>query len=139
MAIGGSSSDWRHGTNGAVTTLTDFSAKTISVEASWEAEQVESTTFGDSYREYEPSFKNGTIEVEYYFDTTIFGQLSAIYNGADTIDFQLSPKGTANGEVKIAGSMFITELGLPVEIGELIAIPVTFQSSGAVTFTTHSA
>jgi hypothetical protein len=137
MAIGGSSSDWQHGTNGAVSTLTDFSAKTISVEASFEAEQVESTTFGDSYREYEQSFKNGTIEAEYKYDTTIFGQLSAIYNGGDTVDFQLSPTGTASGAVKITGEMFITELGMPVEIGELLQMSVSFQVTGAVVFSTH--
>jgi hypothetical protein len=124
MAIGGSSS------------LTDFSAKTISVEASWEAEQVESTTFGDTYREYEQSFKNGTIEVEYKFDATIFAQLAAIYNGGDTVIFELGPTGTTATYVQIEGSMFITELGMPVEIGELLAIPVTFQVTGAVTFGT---
>lgn len=134
MAIGGSSSDWRHGTNGAVSSLTDFSAKTISVEASWEAEQVESTTFGDTYREYEQSFKNGTIEVEYKYDTTIFGQMSAIYNGGDTVSFALSPTGTVNGEVEITGSMFMTELGMPVEIGELLSMSVTWQVTGAVVF-----
>ena len=136
MAIGGSSSSWQHGTNGATGVLTDFSAKTISVEASWEAEQVESTTFGDTYREYEQSFKNGSIEVEYKYDATIFGQLSAIYNGGDTVIFELGPTGTTAGMVEIDGSMFITELGMPVEIGELLVIPVTWQVSGAVTFGT---
>lgn len=138
MAIGGSSSDWRTGTNGAVAVLTDFSAKTISVESSFEAEQVESTTFGDTYREYEQSFKNGTIEVEYKYDATIFGQMAAIYNGGDTVSFQLSPTGTASGAVKITGSAFITELGMPVEIGELLQMSVSYQVSGAVTFSTHS-
>jgi hypothetical protein len=138
MAIGGSSSSWKHGTNGAISTNTDFSAKTISVEASFEAEQVESTTFGDTYREYEQSFKNATIEAEYKYDSTVFGQLAAIYNGGDTVTFELGPTGTATGAVKITGSMFITELGQPVEIGELLQISVSFQVSGAVTFTTFA-
>lgn len=138
MAIGGSSSDFRHGTNGALTTLTDFTAKTMSVEPSFEAENVESTTFGDSYREYEQSFKNGTIEVEYKYDTTVFGQLAAIFNGSDVVSFQISPTGTDSGAVKITGSMFVTEFNVPVEIGELIPISVTWQVTGAVTFATHA-
>ena len=139
MAVGGVSSNWEHGTQSAPTSLTDFSAKTISVEASFEAEQVESTTFGDGYREYEQSFKNATIEVEYKYDATIYGQLFDIYNNGTTVDFQYGPNGEGSGEAEITGSMFITEIGLPAEIGELLTLPVTWQVTGAVTFDTFSA
>jgi len=137
MALGGSSSDWRHGTNGAVSSNTDFSAKTRGVTASFDAEQVEATVFGDTYRDYEQSYKNATIEATYKHDTTIFGQLTAIYNAGDTVTFQLGPTGTTSGYAKITGSMFITKLGIPVEVGNLLEIPVSWQVSGAVTFTTY--
>lgn len=138
MAVGGALSDWRHGTNGAVSSNTDFTAKTMSVNPSFEAEQVESTTFGDTYREYEQSFKNATIEAQYKYDTTIFGQLAAIYNGGDTVTFQWSPDGTTTGKPKITGSMFMTSLGAPAGVGELLTMDVSWQVTGAVTFTTHS-
>jgi hypothetical protein len=138
MALGGKNTDWRHGTNGAVAVLTDFTAKTISVSPSWEAEQVESTTFGDTYREFEQSFKSGTIEVEYKSDDTIFGQLAAIYNNGDSVSFQYSPDGTASGKPKVTGSMIMTSFSPPASIGEILTISVSWQISGATTFTTHS-
>jgi len=138
MPIGGSLSDWRHGTNGATTTLTNFTAKTRNVSTNFEAETVESTTFGDTSRDYEQSFKNATAEVTYKYDATLYGQLSAIYSAGDTVDFQLSPDGTTTGKPKITGAMFITSLGIPVSVGELLEMAVSFQISGAVTFATHS-
>lgn len=137
MAVGGALSAWKHGTNGAVSTNTDFSAKTRSVNPSFDAEQVESTTFGDAYRDYEQSFKNASIEVAYKFDATIFAQIAAIYNAGDTVTFEYSPSGTSSGNVKITGSMFITKMSPPAEIGNLIEISVSWQVTGAVTFTTH--
>ena len=137
MAVGGATSAWKHGTNGAVSSNTDFTAKTRSVNASFDAEQVESTVFGDTYRDYEQSFKNATIESTYKYDATIFGQMAAIYNGGDTVTFELSPAGTSSGNVKITGSMFMTKLGQPVEVGNLLEMPCSWQVTGAVTFGTH--
>lgn len=137
MAVGGQNSAWKHGTNGAVSTNTDFSAKTRSVNASFDAEQVESTTFGDSYRDYEQSFKNATIETAYKYDATIFGQLAAIFNAGDVVTFEHSPDGTTSGKPRATGSMFMTKFGLPVEVGNLLEIPVSWQVSGPVTFGTH--
>ena len=135
MALGGKNSVWKHKLTGNVT-MTNFTTKTMSATLSASAEQVESTTFGDSYRNYEQSFKNGTIEVNYKYDTTIFGQIAAIYNAGDTVDFELYPDGEDGGKPKITGSAFITTFGTPVEIGNLLQLNVTFQIDGAITFTT---
>jgi hypothetical protein len=137
-SVGGILSDWRHGTNGATGVLTDFSAKTMSVELDREAENEDATAFQSTYRSAVQSFKNGTIECEYLYDTTIHGQLAAIFNGGDTVIFALSPTGTANGEVEITGSMFMTNLGTPVEVGEVQVIPVSWQTTGAITDGVHS-
>jgi len=138
MALGGKNSNWQHGTNGAVTSLTDFTTKTMSVTLNAEAETVESTVFGDAYRDYEQSFKNATIDVQYKYDSTLFGQLSAIYNAGDVVNFQLSPDGTGSTNPKITGTAFVTSFGTPVEVGSLLVLDVSFQVSGAVTFGTHS-
>lgn len=137
MSVGGGNSAWKHGTNGATSTNTNFSTKTLEVTPDFAAEQVEGTVFGDTYRDYEQAFKNATIDAKYKYDATIFGQLAAIYNAGDTVTFELSPDGTSSGNVKITGSMFITKLGAPVKVGELLALDVSWQVSGAVTFTTH--
>jgi len=138
MALGGKNSNWQHGTNGAVTSLTDFTTKTMSVTLNAEAETVESTTFGDTYRDFEQSFKNSTIDAQYKYDATLYGQLSAMYNAGDTVNFQLSPDGTGSTNPKITGAAFITSFGTPVEIGNLLVIDVSFQVSGALTFGTHT-
>ena len=139
MAIGGVLSDWQHGTNGAASTLTDFSAKTISVEMEREAEQEEATVFQSTYRAYEASFKNCNISATYKYDTTVYGQLAAIFNNGTQVDFQASPTGTANGEVKITGDMIMTGFNLSVGIGELLEIEVDWLATGTVTDSTHSA
>lgn len=135
MALGGKNSAWKHKLTGNVT-LTDFTTSTMGVTLNASAEQVESTVFGDAYRDYEQSFKNGTIDVTYKYGTTVYGQLAAIYNAGDTVDFELYPDGTDAGKPKITGGAFITSFGTPVEIGNLLQMSVTFQISGAITFTT---
>jgi hypothetical protein len=138
MAIGGAATTWKHGTNGAVSTNTDFTAKTMSVNPSFDAEEVDATVFGDSYRDFEQSFKNGGIEVTYKYDTTIWGQLAAIYNNGDVVTFELGPTGSTATNAKITGSMVMTKLGMPVNVGDLEKIEVSWRVSGAVTFTTFS-
>ena len=138
MALGGKNSNWQHGTNGAPTSLTDFTTKTMSVTLNAEAETVESTVFGDAYRDYEQSFKNATIDVQYKYDATIYGQLADLYNNGTIVDFQLSPDGTGSTNPKIEGDAFITSFGTPVEVGNLLVLDVSFQVSGALTFGAHS-
>lgn len=138
MPIGGKLSDWRHGTFGALTTLTNFTTKTRTASPTFDAEQVDATVWGDGFRSYEQSFKNGEIESVYKYDATLYGQLAAIYNDGSTVSFQFSPDGTTTGKPKITGSMFIKSFGSPVEVGELIELEVTWQVTGAVTFTTHA-
>jgi hypothetical protein len=138
MALGGKNSAWKHKLTGNLT-LTDFTTKTMSVTLNASAETVESTTFGDTYRNYEQSFKNSTIDSEYKYDATLYGQLAAIYNNGDTVDFELYPDGdTGSGKPKITGACFITEFGTPVEIGDLLTLEVTWQVDGALTFGTVS-
>lgn len=138
MALGGKNSNWQHGTNAAPTVLTDFTTKTMSVTLNAEAETVESTVFGDAYRDYEQSFKNATIDVQYKYDSTIYGQLADLYNNGTIVDFQLSPDGTGSLMPKITGKAFVTSFGTPVEVGNLLVLDISLQVSGALTFGSHS-
>lgn len=137
MALGGKNSNWQHGSNAAATTLVDYSTKTMSVTLNAEAETVESTVFGNAYRDYEQSFKNATIDVQYKYDAAMYTVIADLYTNGTAIDFQLSPDGTGSGKPKITGSCFVTTFGSPVEIGNLLVLDVSFQVSDAVTFTTH--
>lgn len=134
MALAGPSTTWKHGTNGAVSVNTDFTSKTRSVSMSNSREEVDATTFGDSYRDYEASFSNSTITVQYKSDTTLYSQLGAIYNGLDTVTFELGPTSIVATNPKITGSMVMTSLGLPYNVGDLQVFDVTWRVTGAVTF-----
>jgi hypothetical protein len=136
MAIGGKDTTWKHGTNGAVAVNTNFTTKTMSIKPTFDAEEVDATVFGDGYRSYEQSFKNAEIQVVYKYDTTIFGQIAAIYNGSDVVTFELGPTGTTAGNVKITGSMVLKKFDPQIDVAELEKLSTTWRVSGAVTFTT---
>ncbi len=136
MSIAGKDTTFKHGTNGAVGALTDFTTKTRSLNTSFEAEEVDATVFGDGYRQFEQSFKNATITAQYKHDTTVFGQLTAIYNGADTVIWEIGPIGTTATNPQIEGSMVMTSLSLPYPVGDLMVIDVTWRVTGAVVFGT---
>ena len=140
MPIAGqvSGTNFQHGTHGATSTLTDVTTKMRGVNMSLDGEEVDATVFGDGFRSYEQSFKNGTIEATYKYDTTVWGQLTAIYNGSDSVDFQFGPTGIATGAAKITGAMIITKIGAPAQVGNLLEIPVSFRITGAVTFDTFA-
>lgn len=138
MPVGGKNSDWRHGTNGAPSVLTNFTTKTRSASLDAEAETVDSTVFGDGFRAFEQSFKNATIDSTYKYDAALYSQLGAIFTAGDTVEFQLSPDGTTNGKPKITGEMFITSLGMPVEVGDLLEMEVEWQVTGPVAFDVHA-
>ena len=136
MAVGGKDTTWKHGTNGAISTNTNFTTSTMSISTSFNAEEADATTFGDAYRDYEQTFKNATINVTYYYSATVFNQLAAIYNNGDSVTFELGPTGTTAGNQKTTGSMVITSLGSNIAVGDVEKFEVTFRVNGAVVFTT---
>ena len=138
MAIAGRDTTWKHGTNGAVAVNTNFTTSTMSLNPSFSADEADATVFGDSYREYEQTFKNATISARYYYSTTVWNQIAAIYNGSDSVTFEIGPTGTTAGNAKITGSMVCTSISLPLNVGDIEAFDVTFRVNGAVTFTTFA-
>ena len=134
--IGGQNTTWKHGTNGAVSSNTNFTTSTMSLSANFGADEADATVFGDAYREYEQTFKNATISATYYYSVTVWNQLAAIYNGSDSVTFEIGPNGTTSGYAKITGSFVITSLGMPLQVGDVIKFDVTCRVNGAVTFTT---
>lgn len=135
--VGGKLTNWEHGTNGATTTLTDFTAKTESVDASFDNAMLEANTFGTSSKKYLPGLKDGSISATYHYDTTIFGQLNAIYANQDAVSFEYSPDGTTSGKPKATGSMYMSSFSAPAEVDSVLTISVEWQVTDTVTFGTH--
>lgn len=138
MSIAGRLTTWGHGTDGAVSVNTDFTAKTMSLSPSFNAEEADATVFGNGYRSFESTFKNATIDAVYHYDATIFGQLAAIYNNNDQVTWEIGPDGNTTGKVKITGSMVMTKFDIPLTVGDVEKINCTFRVTGAVTFATFS-
>ena len=137
--IDGYTSDWRHGTAGAATTLTDFSAKTQNVTIEQEMEEKEYNVFQTSGTQYLPGNESGTIEVEYIYDATLNAQLSAIKASRLPVNFQLSPLGTGSSAPRDRGEMIMTNLSKPVESGEILVITATYRITGEVDDTPNDA
>jgi len=135
MAIGGKLTTWKHGTHGAISSNTDFTTVTMSLSPSFNAEEADATVFGDGFRSYEATFKNATIEAEYHYDTSTFSSLAAIYDGEDTVTFEIGPTGTVATNVKITGTMVMTKFDIPLTVGTVEKINTSWRVTGAVTFT----
>jgi hypothetical protein len=138
MSIGGALTVWKHASNGAPSTNVDYSSSTRSVSPSFDLETVDSTTFGDSYKDFESSFKNATIEAVYKYSTAMWTVITDLYNGGATITFEYGPDGTTTGKPKVTGSMFITKFSPPTTVGALIEMTASFQVTGAVVWSTYS-
>jgi hypothetical protein len=138
MSVGGFNTVWKHGTHGAISSNTDFTAKTMSLGPDFDSEEADATVFGTGDRSYEPTFESGVIPATYHYDATVLGQLAAIRSGRDTVTFEIGPDGTTAGYAKITGSMIMTKLSLTgLEPGQVIKISVSWRVSGSPTFTTY--
>ncbi len=136
MPIAGSATTWKHATNGSPAALTDYTTKTRSVTLNNDGEEVDATTFGDSFREYEQSFKNAEIVVQYKYDATIWQVIADLYTNGTSIIWELGPVGITVGNPQIEGSMICRTFSQPFAVGELQVLDVTFRVTGAVTFGT---
>lgn len=134
MAIAGSATTWKHATHGSPAALTDYTTKTRSVTLTNDGEEVDATVFGDSFREYEQSFKSAEITVQYKYDATIWQVIADLYTNGTSVIWELGPVGTTGGNPQIEGSMVCRTFTQPFPVGELQVLDVTFRVTGAVTF-----
>jgi hypothetical protein len=74
----------------------------------------------------------------YKYATATFSSLAAIYDGEDEVTFEIGPTGTSATNVKITGSMVMTKFDIPMNVGDVEKISVSWRVTGAVTFTTFS-
>ena len=137
MAIGGQNSLWKHATHGTPTVLVDYSASTRNVTLSLDGEEVDATTFGNLFRDYERSFISGTFEAEYKYATAMWVVLGDIFTNGTSVDFEYSPNGSTSTYPKVTGAMVCTNFTAPVAVGDLLVFTATFRINGTATFGTH--
>lgn len=109
----------------------------MSVVPTFDGEEVDATVFGDSFREFEQTFKSHSYAVRYKYDATIWQILADLWSNGTEVTFELGPVGTTSTNPKITGSMILTSFSEPFTVGELQVMEVTFRGTGAPTFGTY--
>ena len=101
-----------------------------------EAETLDSTTMGDTWREATPGVKSGTLVVEFlddFADSSLDDDLWQLFNTVTT--FEVRPVNTTVGvnNPKYTGSVHVSQLPFGGAHGQLAGKSVTWPTSGAVT------
>jgi hypothetical protein len=117
--------------------LTDISAYCDSVDFPQTVETAETTTFGDSSKDYIVGLKDSTISIGGKWDATLDGVLAPILGQAASVSFQYGPAGTTLTNVKYTGECFCTSYQVAGAVGDVVTFSAEFQVTGNVTRGTY--
>ena len=114
----------------------DFSDYIASIEFSDEAEEIETTAFGQTGRTRVGGLRDQSVSLDFHqnFDPSeVDATIGALVGGTAAIEFL--PKGSAVGTAnpKFTGSVLVTEWGFGGGVGELATISVTWPVDGVLT------
>ena len=113
----------------------DFSDYIASIEFSDEAEEIETTAFGQTGRTRVGGLRDQSVSLDFHqnFDPSeVDATIGALVGGTAAIEFL--PKGSAVGTAnpKYTGSVLVTEWGFGGGVGELATISVTWPVDGVL-------
>lgn len=114
----------------------DFSDFIASIEFSDEAEEIETTAFGQTGRTRVGGLRDQSISLDFHqnFDAAeVDATISALVGGTAAIEF--APKGSAAAADNpvYSGNVLITEWGFGGGVGELATVSVTWPVDGVLT------
>lgn len=133
--VHGKSTDFRIDNSGG--TLTDISAYCDSVDFPQAVETAETTTFGDSSKDYIVGLKDSTISFSGKWDSVLDGILAPILGQAASVSFQYGPAGSTVTNVKYTGECFLTSYQVTGAVGDVVTFSAEAQVTGAVTRGTY--
>lgn len=115
---------------------TDFSDLIASIEFSDEAEDIETTAFGQTGRTRVGGLRDQSVSLDFHVDfdpAEVDATIGALVGGTAGIIF--GPKGTAIGTANPhwSGTVLVTEWGWGGAVGELATKSVTWPVSGVLT------
>ena len=113
-------------------TAADFKAETISLDFSASAETHDTTTIGDSFREFTSGLKGGDdVSHTFMYNNTSTTGIWAVYTGrlgiSNTLDF-------TDGTRTVSMETIVTKLSMPIAVGDMIKCTATHKINGAITF-----
>lgn len=118
----------------------DVSAYLTNVSQPLTKDALETTTMGDSARDYIEGLRNATISLSGRWDgggaTAIDGVLHTAYANSSLVTFSLNPTGTATFSASApgyTGSMIVTNYEHSAAFDGVVSFSATLQVSGAVT------
>jgi hypothetical protein len=133
--VHGKSTDFRVDNSGG--TLTDISAYCDSVDFPQTVETAETTTFGDSNKDYIVGLKDSTISFSGKWDSALDAILAPILGQAASVSFQYGPAGSTVTNVKYTGECFLTSYQVTGSVGDVVTFSAEAQVTGAVTRGTY--
>lgn len=119
-------------------TLRDISNTLTDVSFPRSIDTAESSSFGDSAKQYVVGLSDATISVSGNFDATIDGYLAGTVGQAATLSFEYGPEGSTSGYVKFSGECILTSYEVSGAIGDVVTYSAEYQVTGSVTRGTWS-
>lgn len=116
-------------------TTRDLSAYLTGVTMPRSADTAETSTMGDSDKEYISGLKDATISLEGKYDPVANGPddvLTGILGGASRT-WEIHPQGTAVGKPKFSGSAVCTSYEASIDLGDAVGFSAELQVTGAIT------
>lgn len=119
-------------------TLRDISSTLTDVSFPRSIDTAESSSFGDSAKQYVVGLSDATISVSGNFDATIDGYLAGTVGQAATLSFEYGPEGSTAGYVKFSGECILTSYEVSGAIGDVVTYSAEYQVTGSITRGTWS-
>jgi len=126
--------DFQFGSNGTPATLVDNSAKTKTCDFPREQAMLDVTAFnGNGTKAFAVGLSEATFTAEFFWDSTLDGQLAGLLGYITAISFQYGPDGNTTGKPKYTGSMFMKSFSKSNTVGDISLIKADFQITGVIT------
>lgn len=97
----------------------------------------ETTTMGDSAKEYIVGLKDATVSVTGIWEPTCDSLLNGILGLAGGGTIKYSPQGTASGKIYYSAEALLTSYQITGGVGDKVGFSAEFQITGAVSRGTH--
>jgi predicted secreted protein len=121
-------------------TLRDISAYCDEVSIKRENSTAETTTFGDTSRDYLGGLMDATISVSGKWDDAATTGVDVVVgqdlNAVATRSIEYGPSGTTTGRVKYTGECIITSFEITGNFDDVVTFSMELQTTGGVTRTT---
>jgi hypothetical protein len=119
-------------------TLVDLSQDVEEINPSWEVENLDVTTLGQTGRKNINGLENHSFSVTYVYDRTAaraYLHNRAIFNNANTQTFEIYPEGTTSTYPKDTGECRVTKITPPIKVGDVMKFTVDYKVDGAISLT----